>query len=107
MIPKNYFENISFLATAEQNQIKALFITTSTAFLIDFKVLCAEKKIKTLRKKCHTFGSSLIVFNLEECGIILQKISNELKLKNFENACALFLDLETEVNAFIEHIKKP
>ena len=107
MIKDNHFENISFLSEDEQDEIKAIFITTTLAFFEEFKQIYAQNNSSLLRKKCHTFGSSLMVFNLDECAILLQNISEELRLKNSANAYLLFLKLENDVNTFIDFIKKP
>jgi hypothetical protein len=103
----NHFENISFLSEDEQDEIKTIFITTTLTFFEEFKQLYTQENSSLLRKKCHTFGSSLMVFNLDECAILLQNISEELRLKNSENAYLLFLKLEQNVNTFIDYIKKP
>jgi hypothetical protein len=107
MTMHNHFENISFLSEDEQDEIKTIFITTTVTFFEEFKQLYTQENSSLLRKKCHTFGSSLMVFKLDECGVLLQNISKELKLKNSANAYLMFLKLEKSVNTFIDYIKKP
>lgn len=103
---KNALNTIVFLNKNEQKEIIALFISTSTIFFSEFKNSLSNQNLIRLKKICHNYGSSLVVFNLEDCVQILEKISNELNKKNIEDTYSLFLILEDKVNSFINDLNK-
>lgn len=103
---KNALNTIVFLNKNEQKEIISLFISTSTIFFSEFKNSFSNQNLIRLEKICHNYGSSLVVFNLEDCVQILEKISNELNKKNIEDTYSLFLILEDKVNSFINDLNK-
>jgi len=99
---KEKLHHIQFLSKDEQKEIIGIFIKTCTAFFENFNLGIKNNDIETVKKACHNFGSSLIVFELEDEMHLLEKVQEKVRSKDLIASKAGIVHLEKNILKFIQ-----
>jgi hypothetical protein len=97
---KEKLQNIQFLSTEEQKEIIGIFLKTCSSFFETFEQGIKKNDFKILKKICHNFGSSLIVFELENEMELLKITQKNLHKKDLINCKHSLADLEKNISKF-------
>ena len=106
----NYIEEISGGDKEFMKQLIDIFLEQVPVFISNMKKFYAEKELIDLAKEAHTAKSSVLIFGIENSGILLKKIqllaeSNELStIPNFIQSVEM--ELEVVAKELVKIVKK-
>lgn len=102
---KEKLQNIQFLTKPEQKELLLIFIKTCNNFFEKFESNLKNKDTHELRKACHNFGSSMIVFELDHEVNLLESIQKSLHKNDIASSKKEFKELQKGLYAFIEFLR--